>query len=189
MHLLGFCSQNSDSYRNQNYVRTSFDKKFSSFLYSGLFLVFLALVTLPIRILMQAQPGDFDYYSIGWLFTPVIGTWGLASIALGVMEASLKQKETLVLLLLVFAPIYVCLAFASWMVMNNAMNWFWRLYFGFIFFSFLIGHAAVFFHFTKKEKLARILKKRRTRIFVFITLVAVPILYTVVFFYLFRCIA
>jgi hypothetical protein len=155
------------------------------FLYSGLFLVFLALVTLPIRIMIQAQLGDFDYYGVGWLFAPVIGTWGLTSIALGIMESSRSRKETLACLLPVFTLIYVGLAFASWMVMNNAMNWFWRLYFGFIFFPFLIGHTAAFFYFTKKEKLARILKNTRTRTYVFIALLAAPLFYTVIFLYLF----
>jgi hypothetical protein len=101
------------------------------------------------------------------------------------MESSRSRKETLACLLPVFTLIYVGLAFASWMVMNNAMNWFWRLYFGFIFFPFLIGHTAAFFYFTKKEKRARILKNTRTRTYVFVALLTAPLFYTVIFLSLF----
>src|SRR3990170_6753024 len=100
------------------------------FLYLGLGLVFLALVTFPTRIMMQVQLGDFDDVGVGWLFAPIIGVWGLVSVVLGITESSMSKKDAMLCLLPVFALIYIGLTFASWMVMTYGENWFWRTYFG-----------------------------------------------------------
>ena len=162
------------------------------FLYLGLGLLILTLFSAPIKIQVNVQTPEFpDYedFNIGLLFAPIVGAWGLASIALGITESSLSKKRVLLCLLPVFALIYVGLGFASWMVMNHGMNWFWRAYFGFIFLPFLIGHAAAFYNFTNKEKLVQTLKNTRTRTSVFIALVAVPLLYTIIFLLLFSIFA
>ena len=65
------------------------------FLYLGLGLVFLALVTFPTTVMIKVQPGDIDDVSIGWLFAPIIGAWGLASVSLGITEAFRSRKEAL----------------------------------------------------------------------------------------------
>jgi hypothetical protein len=145
-------------------------------------MVFLAMVTFPTRIMTEVQPGDFDDVGVGWLFAPIIGAWGLTSVALGIAESSLPRKEILLCLLPVFALLYIGLGFASWMVMNYGVLWFWRAYFGFILLPFLIAHTAVFFYFTKKERLAQVLSNIRTRTYALIALVSVPLLYTVIFF-------
>lgn len=155
------------------------------FLYLGLGLVFLALVTFPTRVMIQVQPGDFDDVGVGWLFAPIIGVWGLASVALGITEAFLSRKKVLLCLLPVFALIYIGLGFASWMVMAYGENWFWRVYFGLLLFPCLIANTAGILYLTKKEKLAHTLKNQRTRIITFIALIAVPLLYTAIFLLLF----
>jgi hypothetical protein len=148
----------------------------------------LALVSLAIKIQVNVQSPEFpDYedFNIGLLFAPVIGSYGLASLVLGITESSLLRKEILPCLLPVFALLYIGLGFASWMVMNYGVLWFWRAYFGFILLPFLITHTAVLFYFTKKERLAQILSNIQTRTYAFIALVSVPLFYAVIFFFLF----
>ena len=38
------------------------------FLYLGIGLAVIAVGTFPMKIPIQAQPGDVDYFGIGWLF-------------------------------------------------------------------------------------------------------------------------
>jgi hypothetical protein len=128
---------------------------------------------------------NFNTYSIGWLIAPVIGAWGLASIALGITESSLSRRNVLLCLLPVFALILVGLGFASWMVMNYGENMFWRTYFGFFLFPCLIAGTVSFFYFTKKEKLAQTFQNLQVRVYVLVALVAVPLLYTAAFLTLF----
>jgi hypothetical protein len=155
------------------------------FLYLGLGLVFLALITFPTNVMIQIQQGDFDDVSIGWLFAPIIGAWGLASVTLGITEAFMSRKEALLCLLPVFAFIYIGLGFASWMVTVYGESWFWRVYFGLLLFPCLIANTAAILYFAKKEKFAHALKNQRTRSLAFIALIAVPLLYTAIFLLVF----
>ena len=155
------------------------------FLYLGLGLVFLALATFPTNVMIQVQPGDFDDVSVGWLFAPIIGAWGLTSVTLGITESSLSKKYALLCFLPVFVLFYIGLGFASWMVMAYGMSWFWRFFFGLLLFPCLIANMVGFLYFTKKEKLADTLKNQRTRILTSLALIAVPLLYTATFLFLF----
>ena len=121
------------------------------FLYLGFGLFFLALVTFPTRVMIQVQPGDFDDVSVGWLFAPIIGAWGLAGVALGITESSLTKKDALLSLLPVFALIYIGLGLASWVVTVYGANWFWRVYFGLLLFPCLIANTACILYFKEGE--------------------------------------
>jgi hypothetical protein len=86
-----------------------------SFLYLGIALVGLALVTFPMRIPIQAQPMDVDYYSMGWLFAPIIGMWGLASTVLGLVEMSWPKRRIESYLIPILAIVSVGLAYAAYL--------------------------------------------------------------------------
>ena len=154
------------------------------FLYLGVGLVFLALATFPTTVMIQVQPVDVETVGVGWLFAPIIGAWGLASVSLGIIETVLSKKYAVLCFLPVFVLFYIGLGFASWMVMANGASWFWRFFFGLTLFPCLIANTAGFLYFTKKEKLADALKNQRTRILAFTALIAVPLLYTATFLFL-----
>ena len=67
------------------------------FFYVGIALVLLSLVFLPSKIRVGGTPEqvDVDYYSVGWLYAPTIGSYGLASLMLGVIEVSISTKKKL----------------------------------------------------------------------------------------------
>jgi hypothetical protein len=108
------------------------------FLLLGLALVIVALVVFPVRLPLQAQPGDVDYYVVGWLFAPILGVWGMASLTLGLTQCSIAKKKVESFLLPVFAIVAVGLAYASYMaVVFGSGIWlsigrgepFWLIYF------------------------------------------------------------
>ena len=154
------------------------------FLYSGVGLILLAFLLLPMRTAVMIGI-DLDCYWTGWIFAPVIGAWGLTSVTLGITESSPPKKYALLCFLPVFVLIYIGLGFASWMVMTYGANWFWRFYFGLLLFPCLIANTVGVFYFTKKEKLANILKNKRTKILMLIALIAVPLVYTATLLLLF----
>lgn len=86
------------------------------FLYLGIALVVLAVVTFPTRIPIQAQPKDVDYVSVGWLFAPIIGIWGLASAVLGLVQSSSSKTKIASYLLPILVIITVGLAYATYLV-------------------------------------------------------------------------
>jgi len=47
------------------------------------------------QVIIPVQPRDFNDVGIGWLFAPIIGVWGLASMALGITHSSLSKKTAL----------------------------------------------------------------------------------------------
>ena len=89
---------------------------FRVFLYLGIGLVVLAVATFPMKIPIQAQPGDVDYFIIGWLFAPIIGIWGLASIVLGLVQSSMPKRRIESYLLPLLVMVSVGLAYAAYLV-------------------------------------------------------------------------
>src|SRR3972149_9436474 len=86
------------------------------FLYLGLGLVFLTLVSLPIKIQVNVQTPEFpDYedFNIGLLWAPVIGVYGLASFVLGIAEYSASKRRVWLYFLPIFVCLYIGLAFAA----------------------------------------------------------------------------
>ncbi len=159
------------------------------FLYLGIALVALAVVTLPIKIPLQAQPGDVDYYGIGWLFAPIIGIWGFASIVLGLVHSSSPKRTIESYLLPVLALVTVGLAYATYMVVFFGSGIirsagrgepFWWLYFLMILVPSLLIYASAI-KFLKSKGPIDLFASQKVRVATFVILAAVPLLYTCIF--------
>lgn len=149
------------------------------FLYLGVGLVFLTLFSLTIKIQVNVQTPEFpDYedFNVGLLWAPVIGSYGLAALALGIAESSTSKW---LYFLPVFVFIYVGLAFSVSMLFYpvNRGNWSWWVYLGLILIPNIVAHAVVLLHFTNKEKLSKALENPKIRIPIFVILLAVPLLF------------
>jgi hypothetical protein len=156
------------------------------FLYLGFSLVFLTLVSLPIKIQVNVQTPEFpDYedFNIGLLLAPVIGVYGLASLALGITESSGSKQAGWLSFLPVFVFIYIGLAFAASMLLYpiNRQNWSWWFYLGLILVPSILAHAAVILHFANRGKLPRTLENPKIKISIFVVLTAVPLLFAAAF--------
>lgn len=116
-----------------------FRRNNSLFLFIGLALIFVAVIVFPIRANVEVEPGDVDDIGIGWLFSPIIGVWGLNSLAIGILASSLSRTKTVLSILPVFLLIYTGLAFTIWMVLVYGSVIFWWAYFS----LFLIPSLAV----------------------------------------------
>jgi hypothetical protein len=160
------------------------------FLYLGIAFVALGIVTFPTRIPIEAQPMDPDYYSVGWLFAPIIGIWGLASIVLGLVHSSSPKRTIESYLLPVLAVVTVGLAFATYMVVVfgsgivrsvGSGEPFWWLYLVMVLApSVLIYTSAV--KFLRSRGPLDFLASQKVRVATFVMLAAVPLSYTAGFF-------
>ncbi len=159
------------------------------FLCLGITLVALAVVTLPMKIPLQAQPGDVDYYGIGWLFAPIIGIWGFASIVLGLVHSSFPKRTVESYLLPVLALVTVGLAYATYMVVFFGLGIihsagrgepFWWLYFLMVLVPSLLIYASAI-KFLKSKGPIDLLASQKVRAATFVILAAVPLLYTCIF--------
>jgi len=159
------------------------------FLYLGIALVVLAVATFPMKIPIQAQPGDVDYFGIGWLFAPIIGIWGFASIVFGLLQSSSPKRTIESYLLPVMALVTVGLAYATYMVIffgsgiiSSAGRGepFWWLYFLMVLVPSLLIYASAT-KFLRSKAPIDLLASQEARIATFVILAAVPLLYTFVF--------
>jgi hypothetical protein len=153
------------------------------FLYAGFGLIFLTLVVLPIKIQVNVQSPEFpDYedFSIGLFYAPVIGSYGLACLVLGIAESAAPKQRVWAYLLPIFILIYIGLAFAAAILFYpvNRANWSWWVYFGLLLGPSALAHAVALLHFTRKETLAKALENPKVRIPVFVVLMAVPLLFS-----------
>jgi hypothetical protein len=159
------------------------------FLYLGVALIALTVFIFPIRIPIEAQPGDVDYFSTGWLFAPIIGVWGLASTVLGLVQSSQPKRKIESYLLLILAGVTVSLAYAAYMVIvfgsgiissvGRGEPFFW-VYFGLVLAPSLLIYTFSIRFMRSKERLD-FLANQKVRIATFIALAAVPLTYTAIF--------
>lgn len=158
------------------------------FLYLGIALIVLAVVIFPTRIPIEAQPMDVDYYSVGWLFAPIIGIWGLASIVLGLVQSPPKRKiESYLLLILAVVSVslayaaYLAIVFGSGIVQSVGKGepFFW-LYFGLVLVPSLLIYTSAIKFLGSKERID-FLANQKLRAATFVILAAVPLSYTAVF--------
>jgi hypothetical protein len=152
------------------------------FLYAGFGLIFLTLVVLPIKIQVNVQSPEFpDYedFNIGVFFAPLIGSYGLACLVLGIAESAVPKQRVWVYLLPIFILIYIGLVFAASILFYpvNRGNWSWWVYLGLLLGPSVLAHAVVLLHFARKETLARALENSKVRIPMFVVLMAVPLLF------------
>jgi len=159
------------------------------FLYLGIGLVVLAVATFPMKIPIQAQAGDVDYFGIGWLFAPIIGVWGFASLVLGLVHSFSPKRTIESYLLPLLVVVTVGLAYATYMVVffgsgiiHSAGRGepFWWLYFLMVLVPSLLIYASAVKFLRSKEPI-NLLANQKVRVATFVTLATVPLLYTCVF--------
>ncbi len=162
------------------------------FLLFGFTLVILAVIILPTKLLLPAQPMDPDYYNVGWLFSPVIGSWGLFSAAFGLIQLSWKKLKIQVFLLPIFAlalaimmfTISVVASLGSSLIHTARMDvqLFWFSYAVLTVIPSIIVTALTAMQLRKKEK-GPVFVGKKLRVAAFAASVAVPLLYSVVLYY------
>lgn len=161
----------------------------SLFLYLGIALILLAFLGIPMRIPIQAQTGDIDYFSIGWLFAPTLGVWGLTSTVLGLVQCSQPKRKIESYLLLILVVVTGSLAYAAYLVIafgsgiirsvGRGEPFFW-VYFSLVLAPSLLIYVSSIRFIRSKERLD-FLANQRVRNATFIALAAVPLSYTAVF--------
>jgi hypothetical protein len=166
-----------------------FSRGFTSsrtFICLGLVLIALAIVTFPIRIPLQAQPMDVDYYSVGWLFAPITAVWGLASVVLGLVESSAPKNQITLYLYAILVVVTVGLAYATYLVAVFGTGIirsvghgepFWWLYFGLVLAPSVLMYTSAVKFFRAKEK-TEILVNKKVKAATLVILAAVPLSYT-----------
>ncbi len=160
----------------------------SVFIFVGLILIFVAFVTLPTKVMIYAQPADADDYNIGWLFSPVIGVWGLAVVALGLVQSSMPKRKTESYLLFLTALVGIGLAYVAYLLFffgsgviasaGRGEPLFW------LYFALVLGPSLVIFGFTAKYLNAQgkklFLAGKNLKIAALLLSVGTPVTYTVV---------
>jgi hypothetical protein len=160
------------------------------FFYLGLGLIISSFLSLAIRTEVNVQNPDFSDYellNIGFLFAPVIGSYGLASLMLGVTEVSMSKKKALSCFFPFFGIICVFASFSVWLAVGlGSIAPFWWIYVGLFFIPAIIVLAVGLAQFTKKKRLNELLKHQIMRKLFFGILLAVPLLFTVILWLLFQ---
>jgi hypothetical protein len=132
---------------------------------------------------------DVDYYSMGWLFAPIIGMWGLASTVLGLVESSWPKRRIESYLIPILAIVSVGLAYAAYLAIvfgsgiirsvGRGEPFFW------LYFSLILVPSLLIFALTTKflraEGKVEFSANQKLRSGVFIALFAVPLSYTAAF--------
>jgi hypothetical protein len=157
------------------------------FLYLGFGLILLSLVFLPIMTKVNfGSPDwpDYEDFPIGFiLFAPIIGSYGLTSLTLGIAEVSMSKKENLLFFLPIFGLIYIWTSFVVWNVVWNILRLgfdyypFWWLYLIIHLIPSITVSVIGFLNFAKKEYLSRVLKEKVIRIAAFSMIITVPLVY------------
>jgi hypothetical protein len=164
---------------------------FRLFLYLGIVLVAVAVILFPTRIPLQAQPGDVDYYGVGWLVAPIIATWGSASAVLGLVQSLAPKRRIESYLLPLLAFVSVGLAYAAYLAVvfgsgiglsvGRGEPFFW-LYFGLILAPSLLMYTSAAKYLRTKTETNVIFGNKKVRAVTFALLAAVPLCYTGGFF-------
>lgn len=154
------------------------------FLYIGFGLLVLSLVFLPIKTEVNVQTADFpDYetFNIGFLFAPVIGVWGLMSIAMGILASSWSRTKTVLSITPVFVLIYTGLAFTIWMVLAYGSVIFWWGYFSLFLVPSIVANIVTILYMSRKNQLLNALNNKKTMIVFSCFIVLVPLIFSIVF--------
>lgn len=161
------------------------------FLFLGIGLVALAFVSFPTRVTFgdRGALGGSEDYNVGWLFAPIIGVWGLASIALSLIQSSMPKHRSEYYLLFINAVVCTGLAFATYMVVvfgsgivtsvGRGEPFFW-LYFGLVLAPSLIILASTV-QFLRAGERAIFQVNKKVKVAVFAVLAAVPLTYSITF--------
>lgn len=154
-----------------NFVRSS-----RLFLYLGFGLIFLALICLPamVRVVVQPEVMEYSHMAYGLIFAPIIGLWGLTSLALGIAE-SIISKRVLAYLITLLCLVNGISALMIWGAYSASpvllLTWL-----GFYYTPCIVANMTGLLYFTKREKLTKTLKNPKIRMLLIITFTTVPIL-------------
>ncbi len=164
------------------------------FTLAGFALIVLAVVAFPMKIPIQAQPADVDYYGVGWLFAPIIGIWGLAGMVLGLVQSAKPVKRIESLLMPIVAVVCVGLAYGTYMVVLFGSGIilsagrgepFWWIYFALILAASAIVIGSTIAYVRSREKTAAALENKKVKATAFAAVLLVPLLYSaILLFYL-----
>jgi hypothetical protein len=159
------------------------------FLFLGLGLILLSLVSFLIKVEINVQNPEFPKYedfNLGFFLAPVLASYGLTSLALGTAEASMTNRRKAGYLLPLFIIIYVFTAVTVWLAARYGFNDpFWWVYAGVQSVPSIIVTAAGVIPIIKKETLNRVSQNRSVRLAVFFTLTAIPLFYVAILWLLF----
>lgn len=138
---------------------------------------------------------DYEYFSVGWLFAPIIGFWGLASVALGLVQSSAPKRKIESYLLPVSTVVCVSLTFVAYMmfvfgsgIVSSAGRGepFWWIYFVFILIPSLLVIASTLKYVKSKTESGAVWASTKVKIVAFIVLAMVPLSYSAVLLFYFR---
>ncbi len=162
-----------------------------AFLLLGLVLIVLAFIAFPTRVEFgdQGAIGGSEHYNVGWLFAPIIGIWGVASIALGLIQSSMPKHRIEYYLMLILVVVCTGLAFAGFMTIVYGSGIImsvgrgeplFLIYFALVLVPSLIIMASTV-GFMKMGKRADFLVNKKVKVAVFFLLAAVPLTYSLIF--------
>ncbi len=156
------------------------------FTLAGVVLVVLAFVTFPTKVMLQAQPGDEDDYMVGWLFSPIIGVWGLVAVTLGIVQSSMPRRKAESYLLFILSVVCVALTYGAYLavVFGSGLTMsvgkgepFFLLFFVLVIVPSLVTIVSTV-KFLKTEDRQIFLVSKRAKAATLLSLVAVPWVYT-----------
>ncbi|MEM2935702.1 MAG: hypothetical protein QW231_00815 [Candidatus Bathyarchaeia archaeon] len=113
-----------------------------------------------VRVLVEPEVMEYDSMLAGPIFAPIIGLWGLASLALGIAESSMPKRAILTylgLILCVVNGISGLMIWGAYLANPSLLS----LWFGFYLTPCIIANIIGFLYFKGEEKLASFLETQR----------------------------
>jgi len=149
------------------------------FLYLGFLLVLLGLVCLPAKVPVVVQPEtpETELLHVGPVIAILVGSWGLPSLLLGVVESSLSKKRFLSASILVLCLANAILALSIWDAVRfwRGMLLQWLFSYAPLLAPCVVTNTIGLVYSTEKAKLAKTLENPRVRTLVAIALASVPL--------------
>jgi len=163
------------------------------FLLLGFVLIITAVVVFPTKIILHPQPIDADNIGVGWIFSPVIGAWGLFSATFGLIQEPWKKLKVQTFLLPILTLALGGLLFIALLLVTTGSGilremargqLFWLFYISLTVIPSLIVITLTIVHFKREEKKGPVLVSKKVKATVFTTSVMVPLLYSVLTYYM-----
>lgn len=149
------------------------------FLYLGFVLVLLALVSLPARVPVVVQPDtpETELLQLGPVIAILVGSWGLPSFLLGVVESSLGKNAFLFASILVLCLANAILASSIWDAVRfwRGMLLQWLFSYAPLLAPCVVTNTIGLVYLTEKAKLTKTLENPRVRTLMAIALASVPL--------------
>ena len=154
------------------------------FLYLGVGLILLALVFSFVTTKAAIMDSGFTRYEdfpTGFvIFAPIIGSYALTSLTLGVTEISTSKKENLLFFFPMAIPIYVWSSLILGMAIRQLIADPWWLHLSILLIPSITVSAIGVLTFAKKEYVNIVLKQQWLRITAFTAMTTLPLAYVIV---------